>query len=256
MNKDIFSVKNSVVVITGGAGGIGKCLAQAFSKGEAFVYSLDISYISKSPKFGPNLCKIKADVTDEKEFKRICEGIFGHHGKIDTLINCAGITRPKKNNKEMYSLKDWDDTLRLNLTAAFACSQAAIEYMLKNKKGSIINITSLNAERGFPGNPAYIASKGGLKMLTKSLARDWGIYGIRVNNIGPGYMKTDMTKKSYNVKKTRLLRQANTMLNKWGTPEDLIGPCIFLASDASNYITGLDLYVDGGWMANGLPLDL
>jgi len=124
--------------------------------------------------------------------------------------------------------------------------------MKKNKSGSIINITSLNAELAFPNNPAYVASKGGLKMLSKALARDWGIYGIRVNNLGPGYIKTDMTEASFNNKTTRKEREERTMLGRWGEVDDLIGPCVFLASDASEYITGQDIYIDGGWLGKGL----
>ena len=89
-------------------------------------------------------------------------------------------------------------------------------------------------------------------MLGKALARDWGNYGIRVNNLGPGYIKTDMTKKSFENKKIRNSRKSRTMLGRWGEPEDLVGPCIFLCSDASKYVTGQDIYVDGGWISNGL----
>ena len=105
---------------------------------------------------------------------------------------------------------------------------------------------------GFPKNPAYVASKGGLKMLTKSLAKDLGKYGIRVNNLGPGYFVTNMTKNSYKNKKLKLAREKHTLLGRWGKISDLVGPCVFLSSDASEYVTGQDLYVDGGWTANGL----
>ena len=133
------------------------------------------------------------------------------------------------------------------------CSQIVAQTMKKRFIGSIINITSINAELGFPNNPAYVTSKGGLKMLTKSLARDFGKYGIRVNNLGPGYIVTEMTKKSYQNKKSRMIKQRHTLLGRWGDLTDLIGPCVFLASDASGYVTGQDIYVDGGWLANGLP---
>ena len=102
-------------------------------------------------------------------------------------------------------------------------------------------------------NNFYINFLVKLKMLGKSLARDWGKYGIRVNNLGPGYILTKMTEKSYRNKKKYAVRKANTMLGRWGETSDLLGPCIFLASDASSYITGQDIYVDGGWTANGLP---
>ena len=123
--------------------------------------------------------------------------------------------------------------------------------MAKNKSGSIINITSLGAELGFPNNPSYQMSKAGLRQLTKALARDWGEFGIRANNIYPGYIKTAMTTKSFNDRKLNNQRSDNTLLKRWGEPEDLIGPALFLVSDASSYMTGTDIYVDGGWTANG-----
>ena len=118
--------------------------------------------------------------------------------------------------------------------------------------GSIINITSIGAELGFPNNPAYIAAKGALKQLTRSLALDLGSFGIRVNNIGPGYFRTDMTKGSWNDPQLEEDRIRRTILGRWGEPDDLAGAAIFLASEASRYITGQDLYVDGGWLAKGL----
>ena len=125
--------------------------------------------------------------------------------------------------------------------------------MIKSKiKGSIINITSMGAEQGFPNNPAYQASKGGVKQLTKALAVDWGQYGIRVNNIVPGYTNTPMNKISWNNKKLRKARADNTLLKRWAKPEEMVGPSMFLASDASSYVTGTDLIVDGGWLVKGI----
>ena len=120
------------------------------------------------------------------------------------------------------------------------------------KGGSIINVTSLGSVLGFPDNPSYVSSKGGLKMLTKSLAVDLGKKGIRVNNLLPGYMKTAMTKKSFMNKDLKEERDKRIIMNRWGNPTDLIGPCIFLASDSSSYIPGSDILVDGGWTAKGL----
>jgi len=172
-------------------------------------------------------------------------------GDIQNVLTLYSLNSLNNDLDNPYNDVNWQKTLDVNLTACYHCSQTIIKFMLKNKSGSIINITSLNAERAFPNNPAYMASKGGLKMLGKSLAKDWGKYGIRVNNLGPGYIKTDMTRKSFNNKKSRIEREKQTLLGRWGEIEDLLGPCIFLASDASNYITGQDLYVDGGWLANG-----
>jgi gluconate 5-dehydrogenase len=118
--------------------------------------------------------------------------------------------------------------------------------------GSTFNITSIGAELGFPNNPAYVAAKGALKQLTKSMAFDLGSFGVRVNNLGPGYFRTDMANLSYNDPEKREARASRTLLGRWGEPEDLAGAVIFLASDASRYMTGQDLYIDGGWLAKGL----
>ena len=124
--------------------------------------------------------------------------------------------------------------------------------MKKKKSGVIINITSINAEFAFPDNPSYQVTKAGLKQLTKSLALDLAKFGIRVNSVGPGYFRTSMTKKSWdNLKKRKKIRES-TMLKRWGVPKDLEGIIVFLSSDSSEYITGQDIYVDGGWSAKGI----
>src|SRR5262245_57551582 len=117
---------------------------------------------------------------------------------------------------------------------------------------SIVFVTSINSVLGFPGNPAYVAAKGGLRQLTKALALDLGSRGIRVNALAPGYIRTFMTESSYANTEQRAARTARTMLGRWGEPSDLVGAAIFLLSDASNYVTGQDLFVDGGWTAKGL----
>tara|TARA_B110000263_G_scaffold43750_1_gene35706 strand:- start:6744 stop:7571 length:828 start_codon:yes stop_codon:yes gene_type:complete len=249
---DLFSVKNKIVIITGSGRGIGRTFALNMAKRSAITYCFDIKFPNKIPKdLSNNLFHIKCDLTNKKKFDNECKKIFNCHKKIDVLINNLGISLPGK-NEQTYLEKYWDQTLKINLTVAFNCSQTVMKFMLKKKNGSIINITSINAELGFPNNPAYIASKGGLKMLGKSMAKDLGKYGIRVNNLGPGYFKTLMNQNSWKNLKTRKARTIRTMLDRWGEIDELVGPCIFLASDASKYVTAQDLYVDGGWTANGL----
>ena len=250
--EDLFSVKNKIVIITGSGRGIGRTFALNMAKRSAITYCFDIKFPNKIPKdLSNNLFHIKCDLTNKKKFDNECKNIFNRHKKIDVLINNLGISLPGK-NEQTYLEKYWDQTLKINLTVAFNCSQTVMKFMLKKKNGSIINITSINAELGFPNNPAYIASKGGLKMLGKSMAKDLGKYGIRVNNLGPGYFKTLMNQNSWKNLKTRKARTIRTMLDRWGENDELVGPCIFLASDASKYVTAQDLYVDGGWTANGL----
>ena len=249
---DLFSVKNKIVIITGSGRGIGRTFALNMAKRSAITYCFDIKFPNKIPKdLSNNLFHIKCDLPNKKKFDNECKKIFNHHKKIDVLINNLGISLPGK-NEQTYLEKYWEQTLKINLTVAFNCSQTVMKFMLKKKNGSIINITSINAELGFPNNPAYIASKGGLKMLGKSMAKDLGKYGIRVNNLGPGYFKTLMNQNSWKNLKTRKARTIRTMLDRWGEIDELVGPCIFLASDASKYVTAQDLYVDGGWTANGL----
>jgi len=151
-----------------------------------------------------------------------------------------------------YQDQDWDMTHRINLYAPYKIMQKVSKSMVLKKAGSIINITSLAAELGFPGNPAYVAFKGALKQLTKAVACDLSGSGVRVNSIGPGYIKTNMTKKSWDNIELRNKRTSRTILERWGEPNDLVGLIIFLSSDASSYITGQEFYIDGGWIAKGL----
>ena len=228
----MFSVKNKVVIVTGSSGGNGSAIVKGLEKLGAIVEGGDL------PSY---------DITTDKHRKLLVQQALNHKGKIDGLINCAGITRG--NNVFDYDDEDWENTYQVNLKAPFELSREVARYM-KNSGGSIINITSLNSELGFPNNPAYVAMKGGLKQLTKSLAVDLGKYNIRVNNVGPGYIKTNMTKQGW--KNNRKEIEDRTILGRWGRPEDLVGTIVFLLTSASSYITGQDIYVDGGYLTKGL----
>ena len=251
MMENLFSIENKVIIITGAGRGIGYELSTGLAKHSAIIYSLDKKFTKKIPKnLSSNIIQVKCDITNDNEIKQVFKKIFLKEKRIDSLINNAGVSLASQKKDQPYSKKDWIQTINVNLTGSFLCSTEVIKYMLKQKRGSIINITSINAELGFPRNPAYNASKGGLKMLGKAFAKDWSKFGIRVNNMGPGYIKTEMTSKRFANKKNRLERQNQTLLGRWGNPDDLIGPCIFLVSDASRYMTGQDLYIDGGWIIN------
>lgn len=252
-SNNLFSIKDKVIIVTGAGRGIGRYLAISMAQQSAIVFCVDLNFPETVPTdLEDNLFHLNCDITNSAKFKKICNGVFLKYKRIDVLVNCAGVSYSEQKPDRLYPEQKWLDTIKVNLTAAFTCSQAVIPYMMNQKKGTIINITSINAKLGFPRNPAYVSSKGGLKMLGKALAKDWGKFGIRVNNLGPGYILTDMTKKRYQNKKTRKARETRTLLGRWGQKQDLVGPCIFLASDASGYVTGQDLYVDGGWTANGL----
>ena len=192
---------------------------------------------------------VKRFLVDLNDTKKLNE-FLNQHYDFDVVINNAGITRG--NHLFDYTDEDWELTHRVNLYAPFKIIQKISEKMVLKKRGSIINITSLAAEIGFPGNPAYVAFKGALKQLTKAVSCDLAGSGVRINSIGPGYIKTNMTKKSWNNKKLRAKRTDRTSLNRWGVPSDLVGIVIFLSSEASSYITGQEFYIDGGWLAKGL----
>lgn len=242
--KEILKGKN--IIVTGGARGNGAGIACGMIEAGANVVVFDVNKGNSE-----NIDYMEVDLTDYALMKKVFREVCEKYGNIDVLVNNAGISKGKVS--ELYEMEDWDRTILVDLTVPFQLSQMAAKDMMENKKpGSIINITSLGAEFGFPENPAYCAAKGGLKQLTKALAYDWAKYGIRVNNVGPGYMRTDMTKISWNDTALREERSRHMMLNRWGEPKDLAGVCVFLASNYSEYITGQDIYVDGGWTAKGL----
>lgn len=234
--NNLFSLKDKVAIVTGSKGTIGHTISKCLKEYETIVYEFDIKN------------SIEEDVTNYSSFFSFFHKIYDDNKKIDILINNAGITCDNWNN---HSETRFNKTIDVNLKAPYFLSKMVYEYMKTNKQGSIINITSLWSEIGFTGNPAYGASKGGLKQLTKALACEFAESNVRVNNIGLGYFKTDMTRKSWNNKKRRNLITERTLLKRWGKSEDIIGAIIYLCSDASSYVTGQDFYIDGGWLANG-----
>lgn len=249
----LFCLKGKVAIVTGAAKGNGKAIAEGFIRAGAIVYFLDMleNRLKKTiGALGPNAKYITVDITDKVKLCKDVAQIERSQKRIDILVNNAGVSISEPS--EIYKESNWEKTYQVNLKAAFNLCQMVAAQMIRQKSGSIINITSLGAEQGFSNNPAYVAFKGGLKQLTKALAKDWAKYNIRVNNICPGYLKTDMTLKSWNSSVLRKGRAKRTMLGRWGQSTDLVGPAIFLASDASRYITATDLCVDGGWLANGI----
>jgi len=248
--EQLFSLESKVAIVTGTSRGIGKAVAYGMSLAGAKVYGLSRS--TKKSEETPGIHYISCDITQLEHLETVVNRIYEESSKIDILVNIAGITLPDDTLSLDSKAKTFDQTFDVNVKAPFYLIHLVSEYMKQNAKGSIINFTSIAAESGFPGNPSYVSSKGALKMLTKAFAEDLSPYGIRVNSIAPGYIHTDMTAKSYHEKKSYERRKRNTMLNRWGVPDDLIGATVFLASDSASYITGIDLLVDGGWTAKGM----
>ena len=235
--------KNSLVVVTGAAKGNGKAIAKALEQSGASVVRVDVLELEKNEQ------NFVGEVVDENLISKVVNYCSEQKYETLSLINNAGVTFP---HEYPYPSEYWDKTIDVNLSAPFQWIEAFIPLLKKVSNSSIINITSLGAELAFPKNPAYIASKGGLKMLTKFYAKSLGRYGVRANNIAPGYIVTDMTNASYSNEKTKANREAHTLLGRWGEPSDIADVCLFLCSDESRYITGQDICVDGGWTANGL----
>ncbi|TAM45962.1 MAG: SDR family oxidoreductase [Gammaproteobacteria bacterium] len=245
--EKLFSLKGRVALVSGASRGIGAAIATGLAGAGATVVGCGRS-ASASEKAG--FAYRPCDVTDSTGFRMLCDGLIQEHGRIDVYVHAAGITLPDADSSARE--ENFDRTIEVNLSAAYRSSLAVAETMRHQKRGSIIHVTSIGSVLGFPGNPAYVASKGGLRMLTKALALDLGPKGIRVNSLAPGYVRTAMTEKSFQDPERNRERAARTMLGRWGEPGDLVGAAIFLASDASAYVTGQDLFVDGGWTAKGL----
>jgi NAD(P)-dependent dehydrogenase (short-subunit alcohol dehydrogenase family) len=245
--QDLFSLAGKTVLVTGASRGIGHSLAEACSAAGGRVHAVARS-LSAPPFAGKNVTYESCDITDHDKVSDICHDLARKNGGIDVLVNCVGISIGPDHAAQANA---FEETVSVNLTGAYRLMRAVYPHM-KAKGGSIINLTSLASRFGMPQNPGYVASKGGLAMLCKGLAIDWGPEGIRVNTILPGYILTDMTQKSFDDTALRAERQARMIIPRWGSPEDLIGAVIFLASDASSYITGADIVVDGGWSAKGL----
>ncbi len=243
-----FSLLGKVALVTGASRGIGAALADGLASAGAIVVG-----VARSPEprqaFAHPVQYLAADVT--KDAQGLVDRVKSQFGTIDILINAAGVSVTSDGPDQWQAA--FDTTLNLNLRAAYALCLATADLMeAKHVGGSIINVTSINSLVGFPGNPAYVAAKGGLRLLTKALAVDLGPKGIRVNALAPGYIHTDMTAASYADPVRHAQRLNHTCLGRWGEVDDLVGAAIFLASDASRYMTGQDLVIDGGWTAKGL----
>lgn len=241
--------QDKVVVVTGGAQGIGKQIAVDFLKSNATVIILDINEDTLSSvkeelsEYGI-VDALSVNVTDFSQVQDTMHKIIDKYSKIDILINNAGITR----DNLLLKMKEdeWDSVLTVNLKGVYNCSKAVLKSMVKNRKGKIVNISSIIGLRGNPGQTNYGASKAAIVGFTKSLAREVASRGITVNAVAPGYIKTAM---SDNISEKKQKEMAGMIpMNKLGTPADVSNPVRFLASDLAGYITGKVLVVDGGML--------
>jgi len=248
-SKEIFSIKNKNVIITGGGRGLGFEIANYFQNNGAKVFVFDKIFNKKF--LNKDVNKIKCNFFEKKKTITLIKNYLKKN-KVDILINCAAITIPNVKSFSQ-SVKNWEKTININLNIPYIFCKIIGEDMIKRKiKGRIINFSSIGGEVGFPNNHSYGPSKSGLSQMTKSLANDWGKYNININTIVPGYFSTEMNRSSWQNKHKKKQRSHKTLLNRWGSPSEIIGSVVFLSSEASSYITGTEIVVDGGWLAKGL----
>lgn len=237
------SFSNKTILITGAEGTIGSTLVKSFIETECVVFGTDIVQKNHLDTYF-----FEGDLSEDDIFNEFI--LWLEDKSIDVLVNCIGVT---EHSQDVFSENNFDHTLKVNLKIPFKLCGFLITKALKtDNKLSIINITSLGAHQGFPMNPSYQVSKAGLSQLTKFISVDYSKDGIRANNVVPGYIKSNMTIDSYNSEVKRIERINRSAMKRWGEPNDLIGAVHFLSSDESSFVTGADIFVDGGWNINGL----
>jgi 2-deoxy-D-gluconate 3-dehydrogenase len=251
--KDMFSLKGKVAIVTGGNGGIGKGIARGFAGVGA-----DIVIAARNPKknadaaaeikkeFGVRVLEVKINVQEEKEIEAMAKKVVDTFGRIDVLVNNAGINIRKM--PQDLSAAEYDEVLATNLRAVFLCSKAVYPAMKKVGGGKIINIGSMTSLFAKAKLLPYGTSKGGVVAMTRALGVAWAQDNIQVNAILPGWIDTEMTQRA-RVELEGLNEQviARTPVGRWGTPQEVAGTAIYLATAASNFITGVALPVDGGY---------
>jgi gluconate 5-dehydrogenase len=255
MTVNLFDISGKTALVTGGNRGIGLAIAKALAE-----YGADIAIVARTKQqletateqikaeTGKKVRAFPFDLENIDKIDNLFENIITETKGIDILVNCAGMT--VRSPAEELDLKAWNKVLELNLTAVLALSQAFCRHRKQSgKPGKIINIGSLMCHGARATTTAYAASKGGLLMLTKTMAVEWAKYNINVNAIGPGYIATDLTAPLQADEDFNKWVLSKTPLAKWGRPEDLIGTAVLLASGAGDFITGQIIYIDGGWLA-------
>jgi len=255
MILDKFSLDGKCGLVTGAGSGIGRGMARGLAEAGAKVgiagRRMDVLEAAAADMRADGLgaAPFQADLSQPDGITTLVEAVLATFGRIDFLFNNAGMIH--RDPLEAFPLDQWEAMLRVNLTAPFLLSQAVARHMIEAKiKGSIVNTSSLIAVFGGVNVPAYAATKGGITQLTKSMCNDLAKYGIRVNAIGPGWVKTDMTAALQQNEERFAAISARIPLGRWASPEDLAGLAVFLASDASSYISGQVVFIDGGYLAS------
>ena len=253
--KDFFKLDGKIAIVTGGAGGIGEALAMGLGiHGATVVVSsrnqeaIDKVAAAISRESGNEAIALSCDVTSEESMAALVDKVKEKYGRIDIMVNAMGMNI--KHDAFDYPMEDWDKLFNVNVRGTMVACKAVGKVMREQKSGSIINLSSVRGIRGYTGgNSGYCATKGAVELITKSLALEWAPLGIRVNAIGPALIITPGTKHIAENPELAKKYAAAVPMGRIGLPEDLVGACVYLASEAAGFVSGQTLYVDGGLTA-------
>ncbi len=249
--QDLFDLTGKVAIVTGTSRGLGQYFAGAIAKAGAdlVITSRSLSRLTEFRQeiesLGRKALPVQMDVLSQSDIENMVRSSVEEYGKIDILVNNAGLNIRKPSTE--FDWADWDTVLNTNLKGSFFCAQAVGKEMMKRNYGRIINIGSCTCVFGMEGIAPYTASRGGILAMTRSLSAEWGKFGITVNVLAPGWFKTAQNAELYQNKEWVKYITSRIPLNRPGQPHDLDGAVVFLASDASEYVTGQIILVDGGF---------
>ena len=252
MILDLFRLEGKVAVVTGANTGLGQGMCVALAEAGAKVVGVARRDCDETKEMvehiGGEFFYVQADLSSMEPVQRIVDETVAHFGRMDILVNNAGII--KRNDAIDFTEQEWDDVIFVNQKITFFLSQAAArQYIKQGEGGKIINIASMLSYQGGFRVPSYAASKSAVFGMTKSMANEWAKHDIQINGIAPGYMVTNNTKAIREDEKRQTEILSRIPADRWGTPEDMMGAVVFLASKASSYVNGFTLAVDGGWLA-------
>lgn len=246
-----FDLTGKVALVVGGHGGLGKAIALGLADAGAdtVVASRNLKALQAVAKEiegkGRKSLAVTVDVSNEPQVKSMVESVLKSFPRLDILVNAAGLAIRKP--ADSFPIEEWQQVMDINTRGTFLCCQAAGRVMIKQKSGKIVNVSSVRGRYGLPaGYAAYCSSKGAVDTLTRTLACEWAKYNVLVNAIAPTVVETDLTKELLADPEYAKTMKARIPMGRWALTEDIVGPTIFFASDAANFVTGQILYIDGG----------
>lgn len=253
---EAFSLKDRVAVVLGGTSGIGQAIARGFAQAGAITIASSrdqdrVNFMADEfDAMGTKTLRLTSDVQDRASLQRLCDEVVLAYGQVDVLMVASGTV--KKTPAVDLTDEDWDRVVDVNLSGTFRANQIFGRQMLKQKKGSIINTCSMTTYVSFSDVSVYAATKAGVHMLTQSLACEWATQGVRVNAIAPGVFRTPLNTKALDIPERLAAILGRTPMGRVGQVDELQGAAIYLASDASAFVTGQTIAVDGGFLAKGI----